>query len=104
MWELYIQPRTLDETLELLAQYGADARIVNGGTDLLIEIERKIRNPRVLIDISRVPGLDTIREDGDFLRLGPGVTHNQVVGSELLRQLAYPLVRASWEVGAPQIR
>jgi carbon-monoxide dehydrogenase medium subunit len=104
MWQTYIQPRTLDEAIQLLAQYGADARIVNGGTDLLIEIERKIRNPQVLIDISRVPGLDTIREDGDYIRLGPGVTHNQVVGSELLRRRAYPLVRASWEVGAPQIR
>lgn len=104
MWQTYIQPRTIDESVQLLAQYGADARIVNGGTDLLIEIERKIRSPKVLIDISRVPDLDTIREDGDHLRLGPSVTHNQVVGSELLRRLAYPLVRACWEVGAPQIR
>lgn len=104
MWQTYIQPRTIDETVQLLAQYGADARIINGGTDLLIEIERKIRSPKVLIDISRVPGLDTIREDGDYLKLGPGVTHNQVVGSELLRRLAYPLARACWQVGAPQIR
>lgn len=104
MWNLYIQPRTVAESVELLAQYGADARVVAGGTDLLIEIERKIRNPKVLIDVSRVPGLDTIREEGDTLRLGPGVTHNQVVGSDLLRRLAYPLVRACWEIGAPQIR
>lgn len=104
MWQTFIQPRTIDETIQLLAQYGADARVINGGTDLLIEIERKIRSPKVLLDISRVPGLDTIRQDGDHIRLGPGVTHNQVVGSELLRQLAYPLVRACWEVGAPQIR
>lgn len=104
MWQTYIQPRTLDEAVQLLAQYGADARIINGGTDLLIEIERKIRAPKILIDISRVPGLDAIREDGDYLKLGPSVTHNQVVGSELLRRLAYPLVRACWEVGAPQIR
>lgn len=104
MWQTYIQPRTINETVDLLAQYGADARVINGGTDLLIEIERKIRSPRVLIDVSRVPGLDTIREEGDFIKLGPSVTHNQVVGSELLRQRAYPLVRACWEVGAPQIR
>lgn len=104
MWQTFIQPRTVDETVELLAHYGADARIVNGGTDLLIEIERKIRHPKVLLDVSRIPGLDTIVEDGDYLRLGPGVTHNQAVGSELLRRLAYPLVRACWEVGAPQIR
>ncbi len=104
MWQTYIQPRAIDETVQLLAQYSADARIINGGTDLLIEIERKIRNPKVLIDISRVPGLDTLREDGDYLKLGPSVTHNQAVGSELVRRLAYPLARACWEVGAPQIR
>lgn len=104
MWELSIEPRTIDETVALLAQYGAEARIVNGGTDLLIEIERKMRSPRVLIDVSRVPELDEIAEDGEFIRLGAGVTHNQAVGSELLRRTAYPLVRSCWEVGAPQIR
>ncbi len=104
MWDAYIQPRTIDETVQLLAQYGQDARIINGGTDLLIEIERKIRTPSVLIDASRLPGMDYIREDGDYVRLGAGVTHNQVVGSRLLREKAYPLARACWEVGAPQIR
>ncbi|MBI3913163.1 MAG: FAD binding domain-containing protein, partial [Chloroflexi bacterium] len=104
MWQTYLQPRTIDETLDLLAQYAPDARIINGGTDLLIEIERKVRAPQVLIDVSRVPGLDEIRlEDGVF-HLGAGVTHNQVVGDARLRAHAYPLVRACWEIGAPQIR
>lgn len=104
MWQTYIQPRTLDETVQLLKQYGEDARIINGGTDLIIEMERKIRTPRVVVDISRLPNMDYIREDGDYIRLGPGVTHNQVVGSTLIREKAYPLARACWEVGAPQIR
>ena len=71
----------------------------------MIEIERKIRNPQVLIDVSRVPGLDTILEDGDYIRLGPGVTHNQVVGSDAVAPTR-PIrsSRACWEVGAPQIR
>ena len=104
MWTTFIQPRTVDETLRLLAQYGKDARIINGGTDLIIEIERKLRAPAVVIDVSRLPGLDDIREDGDSIRLGAGVTHNQAVASPLLNEKAYPLVRACWEVGAPQIR
>jgi len=104
MWTTYLQPSTIDETLDLLAQHAPKARLVNGGTDLLIEIERKIRAPQVVIDVSRIPGLDEIRFEDGMFHLGAGVTHNQVVGDDRLRQRAYPLVRACWEVGAPQIR
>ncbi len=104
MWNTFIQPRTVDETVQLLAQYGKEARIISGGTDLIIEMERKIRAPQVIIDVSRLPNMDYVREDGDYIRLGAGVTHNQAVGTQLLREKAYPLVRACWEVGAPQIR
>jgi len=104
MWEQFITATSIDQVIELLAQYKRAARIVNGGTDLLIEIERKVRTPQVVIDVSRLPGLDEIRFDDGFFHLGAGVTHNQVVGNELLRRHAYPLVSACWQVGAPQIR
>jgi carbon-monoxide dehydrogenase medium subunit len=104
MWNTFITAAAIDHALDLLAQYRSDARIINGGTDLLIEIERKVRTPSVVVDVSRIPGLDEIRfEDGTF-HLGASVTHNQVVGNKLLAERAYPLARACWEVGAPQIR
>ncbi len=113
MWDTFITATSVEEVLELLAQHGKDARtpalaggarVINGGTDLLIEIERKVRTPSVVIDVSRIKGLDEIRfADGTF-HLGAGVTHNQVVGNKLLIERAYPLARACWEVGAPQIR
>lgn len=104
MWHIYHTPATLDEALHLLAEHRSDARLIAGGTDILIELERKIRTPRVLIDITRIPDLDRIRLETDTFHLGPLVTHNQVVGSPLLVERAYPLARACWEVGAPQIR
>ncbi len=105
MWQKYFSPISLDSALELLHQYGPDARVIAGGTDILIELERKIRTPRVLIDITRIPGLDEITlGDDDAIHLGPLVTHNQIAGSALCIQRAYPLARACWEVGAPQIR
>jgi xanthine dehydrogenase iron-sulfur cluster and FAD-binding subunit A len=104
MWSTYIQPRSVDEAVELLGHHAPNARLVNGGTDLLIEIERKIRSPQAVIDVSRIPSLDEIRFVDGMFHLGAGVTHNQVVANELLRARAYPLVRACWEVGAPQIR
>jgi len=105
MWKQYFSVSTLPEALELLAEYQTRARIVAGGTDMLIEMERGQRpGVEVLIDITRVPGLDQIKLHGDHIRLGPLVTHNHVVGNPLLVGRALPLAQACWEVGAPQIR
>ncbi|MEZ4666716.1 MAG: FAD binding domain-containing protein [Anaerolineae bacterium] len=105
MWRNYYSVTSLSEALELLAQYQEKARIIAGGTDILLELERKVRpDVEVLIDISRIKGLDEISLHGDHIRLGPLVTHNQVVGSELIIERGFPLAQASWEVGAPQIR
>ena len=106
MWDSYYLVTSLDEALELLAHYRESARIIAGGTDIILEIERGIRpGVKALIDITHVPGLDSIQSSGnDMISLGPLVTHNDCVASPLARQRAWPLVQACWEVGAPQIR
>src|SRR5215213_3898732 len=105
MWTRYYTVSTLAETLQLLAEYRERARIIAGGTDILLELERGQRpGVDVLIDITRLVGLDLIDMQGDAIRLGALVTHNHVVGSELLVKRALPLAQACWEVGAPQIR
>ncbi len=105
MWSRYYTVSTLAEALELLVQHRERARLIAGGTDILIELERGQRpGVDVLIDISRLRGLDQIVMRGDEIQLGALVTHNQVVGSELILKRALPLAQACWEVGAPQIR
>jgi len=106
MWREYIHASTVEEATQVLSEKGERARIVAGATDLILELERGVRKGiDTLVDVTRIPGLDRIRRDEDgVIHLGPLVTHNQCAASQLLREQAYPLVRAAWEVGAPQIR
>ncbi|XWX05255.1 FAD binding domain-containing protein [Aggregatilineales bacterium SYSU G02658] len=105
MWQKYITAGSVEDVLTLLAEHQGAARVIAGGTDLLLEMERGKRpDVHVLIDITRIAGLDAITREGDTLRLGPLVTHNHVVAHPLIRQRALPLAQAAWEVGAPQIR
>jgi xanthine dehydrogenase iron-sulfur cluster and FAD-binding subunit A len=105
LWETYFTPTSLDEAVRLLAEHGADARVIAGGTDLMVELQRGEREARVLIDISRIGGTDRIRLDDDgLIHIGPGVTHNLAVGSELLVERAFPLALACFRVGTPQLR
>jgi CO/xanthine dehydrogenase FAD-binding subunit len=90
------QPQTLEQALQLLAQH-PDARIVSGGTDIH-------GAPETLISISQIPGLDYIREEGDYIRLGARVTHAQVIASDLLNRLARPLVRACSFINDAKVR
>ena len=117
MWHSYYAPGTVAEALELLAQYGDACRLIAGGTDLILELERGVRKQRIVVDVSRIPGLDRIayqppdvpgasESAGQVaaLTLGPLVTHNQVIASPEAVAHAFPLARACWLVGAPQIR
>lgn len=105
MWRDYFIPNSLDRALALLAEHQGEARIIAGGTDLVVEFDRKLRPPCALIDISRLPGLDSIRlDDGGWIHLGPLVTHNDVIASDLCMARALPLAQACRQVGAPQIR
>lgn len=106
MWHTYLNATQIDDVLKVISEQGEQARIIAGGTDLILELERGVRKDiHTLIDVTRIPQLDQITLDQDgIIHLGPLVTHNHCVASKLIRERAYPLARAAWEVGAPQIR
>jgi carbon-monoxide dehydrogenase medium subunit len=109
MYRFYHSPLTLSAALDLKAEHGDAARVIAGGTDLIIELERGGRaapdgGELGIIDITRIPGLAEIWEADGWVHLGALVTHNQCVASSLIVEKAFPLARACWEVGAPQIR
>ncbi len=105
LWDTYYTATSLEDVVKLLGEYRERARIIAGGTDLIIEIEHGARAPEVVIDVTRVGGLDAIRQDADgSLHLGPMVTHTQAAASALLQGQALPLAQACWSVGAPALR
>ncbi|HLW37349.1 MAG TPA: FAD binding domain-containing protein [Candidatus Eremiobacteraceae bacterium] len=104
MWRNYLQPTTLPEALRLLRDYGSDARIVAGGTDIIIELQRDVKPTNTLIDVTALEELRFVSAERDEIVLGGLTTHNDVLASSDCITLVPPLVQACLEVGAPQIR
>jgi xanthine dehydrogenase iron-sulfur cluster and FAD-binding subunit A len=106
MWREYINATSIEEVINILGEKRESARVVAGATDLILELERGVRKGvETLVDITRIPNLNSITlDENNIIHAGPLVTHNDCAASKLIRARAYPLARAAWEVGAPQIR
>ncbi len=98
------QPATLDDALALMSRLGSSARVVAGGTDLLLELDRGEHAFEELIDITRLEGLGEVTLEPDELTIGALVTHNDVVTSPEIRAHALALAQACLELAAPQLR
>jgi carbon-monoxide dehydrogenase medium subunit len=104
MWETYFQPTTLAEALHLQSEHAGEARVVAGGTDLIVELSRGILPTKTIIDITAIDELRYLREADGCLQLGALTTHNDVISSPICVEKALPLAQACLEVGAPQLR
>jgi len=100
----YHRPASLAETFDLLARYGDDGRILAGGQSLVPALNMRLATPRAVIDINRLPGLDTIRLASEGLVIGALARHEAVERSPLVRELAPLLALAMPHVGHEAIR
>lgn len=71
----YLAPETLEEALTLLHEHGEDAKVLAGGTALIIMMKQRLVLPDVLISLDHVRGLDFVEEEDGVLRLGGLLTH-----------------------------
>jgi len=104
MWDEYLFPASVEEALEMLEAHGGEARIIAGGTDLVLQSQRGQCPAKAMVDISRISGLDYIEEHNGLIYIGAQVTHGQVAASPLIRSRAGVLAEACGSVGGPQIR
>jgi carbon-monoxide dehydrogenase medium subunit len=102
--QFYFKPKTIWEALDILKKFKGEARILAGGTDLMIDLKTQKRKVKALVDISQIEGLDKIREDDVNLYIGAMVTHTQASKSDLIIRRAVVLSEACSAIGSPQIR
>ncbi|MDP2644840.1 MAG: xanthine dehydrogenase family protein subunit M [Desulfobacterales bacterium] len=101
----YLAPQTVQEVCALLAQYGENAAIIAGGTDLLPKMKRRETVPQHLISLENIPGLDRIEySDADGLRIGPAVTMHSIRNFPVIREKFGALAQAAADLGSAQIR
>ena len=99
-----LAPTSLDEAYELLAERGPEAKIIAGGTDLMVSLNARPLDASEFIDIWRLNELRGISDEGETVRIGALTTYTQLIKSPLI-QLSLPtLVEASRTIGAIQIQ
>jgi len=106
IWKHYYNPSTVEEALALLAEHAGNARIIAGGTDLLIDLQYDGEKHKLdaLVDLTRVGEMTSITEAIDVCTVGGAVTHTAVTLSTLLEARATCLVESCGVVGGPQVR
>lgn len=101
----YFEPSTLSEAISLLAQHRGKAKILAGGTDLLIQMKQRDLTPEYLIDIKNISELDYIKHNEDEgLKIGALVTHSSIVNSAIIKEKFDLFIEASLAVGSVQTR
>lgn len=100
-----LQPRSLPEALEMKKKFGERAKILAGGTDLLVLLKDRKLTAEAVISLGRLRELDFIRiEEGKGIRLGALATHGAVAASPIIRQRLPDLAEACLQVGAAQVQ
>lgn len=104
-WKNYFAPDTVAGALAVLRRFDGHARVVGGGTDLLVEARRGLRRPfEAIVDATRIDGLGSIEEADDYLVIGCGVTHTSIVNDERIQRFGKCLAESCGVIGGPQVR
>jgi carbon-monoxide dehydrogenase medium subunit len=100
----YQRASSLDDALAKLHAAGGDGKLLAGGHSLIPLMKLRLSEPKLLIDIGRIPGLSGVREKDGRIEIGAGTTHAEVAASTLLREKCPMVADAAPEIGDPQVR
>jgi CO/xanthine dehydrogenase FAD-binding subunit len=104
MWDTYLTASSVEDALDKLSRLGDSARVIAGGTDLVLQAQRGQCLARAVVDVTRIPGLGEIYERDGYVVIGAAATHAQVAASPLIHRAAPLLAQACASIGGPQVR
>jgi CO/xanthine dehydrogenase FAD-binding subunit len=102
----YYAPQSLDEALDILDKFGERAKILAGGQSLVPLMKLRVVTPEVIVDIFKYvrKKISYIEKNGNTLRIGALVTHNEIISSRLVGEMAPMLAEAAKYIGDYQVR
>jgi aerobic carbon-monoxide dehydrogenase medium subunit len=100
----YYAPRSLSDAVRYLAAHKDDVKILSGGQSLLPLMKMRLSKPGYILDIGRIPNLDTIAEEGKNLIIGAFVTHAQIEDSDLLKEKCPLMPQTATTIADVQVR
>jgi aerobic carbon-monoxide dehydrogenase medium subunit len=100
----YEAPSTIDRAVALLAGEAGEARVLAGGTDLLVQLRTDLIDPVLLVDIKRIPELREIKEEGGGFRIGAAVTGAELKEHPKLKSVWPGLVESANLIGSTQVQ
>jgi 4-hydroxybenzoyl-CoA reductase beta subunit len=96
----YLGPETLDQALDLLATHRDDAKLLAGGTDLLVRMKKGLLKPKILISLKALNELSYIKEDDGYIKIGAGTALADIIASDLIKKGSHALSQACEKIGA----
>src|SRR6185437_14083303 len=100
----YTRATSLDDALAKLRAANGDGKLIAGGHSLVPLMKLRLSEPKMLIDIGRIPDLSGIAAKGEAIEIGAGTVHHDVATSALLRNVCPMLAEAAAEIGDAQVR
>jgi carbon-monoxide dehydrogenase medium subunit len=100
----YTRATSLDDALAKLGAANGDGKLIAGGHSLVPLMKLRLSEPKLLIDIARIPGLSGISSKDGAIEIGAGTVHHDIATASVLLNVCPMLAEAAAEIGDPQVR
>ena len=100
----YHAPTSVDEAVALLANSDLPSKVMAGGTDLIIQMQKLVGDARLIVDLKKIEGMQTVSIDAEALRLGPSLCCAKLTRREDVKALFPGLVEAAYLIGSSQVQ